>query len=41
MQASYSMGGMSINIKDSEMSGVGNTASTNHDTTEVLITFAF
>ena len=41
IQASYSMGGMSINIKDSEMTNVANTASTNHDTTEVLVTFAF
>ena len=39
--ASYSMGGMSINIKDSEVTGVANTANTNHDTTEVLVTFAF
>ena len=39
--ASYSMGGMSINIKDSEVTGLANTANTNHDTTEVLVTFAF
>jgi hypothetical protein len=41
VQASYSMGGMSINLKDSEMSAVGNTAGTNHETTEILVTFAF
>lgn len=41
MQASYSMGGMSINLKDSEMTGVAHTATNNHETTEVLITFAF
>jgi hypothetical protein len=32
---------MSINLKDSEMSAVGNTAGTNHETTEILVTFAF
>ena len=41
VQASYSMGGMSINLKDSEMTGVGNTAAKNHETTEILVTFAF
>ena len=41
MQASYSMGGMSINLKDSEMSAVGHSAGTNHETTEILVTFAF
>jgi outer membrane protein OmpU len=41
IQASYSMGGMSINLKESEMSGVGNTAAKDHETTEVLVTFAF
>lgn len=41
IQASYSMGGMTINIKDSEMSGVNHSASNNHETTEVLVTFAF
>ena len=41
IQVSYSMGGMSINLKDSEMSAVGNTAGTNHETTEILVTFAF
>jgi len=41
IQASYSMGGMTINIKDSEMSGVAHSASNNHETTEVLVTFAF
>jgi len=41
IQASYSMGGMSINIKDSEMSGVANTAANTHETTEILVTFAF
>ena len=41
IQASYSMGGMTINIKDSEMSGVAHSASSNFETTEVLVTFAF
>ena len=41
VQASYSMGGMSINLKDSEMSGVNNVEANSHETTEVLITFAF
>ena len=41
IQASYSMGGMSINLKDSEMSGVANTEANTHETTEVLVTFAF
>ena len=41
IQASYSMGGMSINIKDSEASGNGNTSNKNTETTEVLVTFAF
>ena len=35
------MGGMTINIKDSEASGGGNTAAKNTETTEVLVTFAF
>ena len=41
IQASYSMGGMSINLKDSEMSGVAHTATNSHETTEILVTFAF
>ena len=41
IQASYSMGGMTFNIKDSEVSGLGNTVNTTHDTTEILLTFAF
>jgi outer membrane protein OmpU len=41
MQASYSMGGMTINIKDSEMSGVNHVSTNTHDTTEILVTFAF
>ena len=41
LQASYSMGGMTINLKDSEMDNVGNSADTTHDTTEILVTFAF
>ncbi len=40
IQASYSMGGMSINLKDSEMKNVAHGVSS-HDTTEVLVTFAF
>ena len=41
IQASYSMGGMSINLKDSEMSGVAHTATNTHETTEVILIFAF
>ena len=41
IQASYSMGGMTLNIKDSEMKGVANNASNDHDTTEVILIFAF
>ena len=41
IQASYSMGGMSINLKDSEGTGIGNAAATTSETTEVLVTFAF
>jgi len=41
LQASYSMGGMTINLKDSEMDNVGNSANTTHETTEILVTFAF
>jgi outer membrane protein OmpU len=41
VQASYSMGGMTINLKDSDMKGVANTAGNSHETTEVLVTFAF
>ena len=41
IQASYSMGGMTINLKDSEMTGVAHTATNNHETTEILVTFAF
>ncbi|MDC3155917.1 porin [Candidatus Pelagibacter sp.] len=41
VQASYSMGGMTINLKDSEMDGVANSAANTHDTTEILVTFAF
>ena len=41
VQASYSMGGVSINLKDSEGSGLANTANQNHETTEVLVVFAF
>ena len=40
IQASYSMGGMTINLKDSEMTNVGNATGT-HETTEILVTFAF
>ena len=40
-QASYSMGGITINLKDSEVTGLSNTANQNHDTTEILVTFAF
>ena len=41
IQASYSMGGMTFNIKDSEVTGLSTVAKQNHDTTEILITFAF
>ena len=41
VQASYSMGGMTINLKDSEMSGVAHGTNVNHETTEILVTFAF
>jgi len=41
LQASYSMGGVSINLKDSEGSGISNTANQTSETTEVLLTFAF
>ena len=41
IQASYSMGGMTVNIKDSEMSGVAHTATNSHETTEVILIFAF
>ena len=41
VQASYSMGGMTINLKDSEMSGVAHTATNDHETTEVILIFAF
>ena len=41
IQASYSMGGMTINIKDSEVAGAAHSASNTHETTEVLVTFAF
>ena len=41
VQASYSMGGMSINLKDSEGTGISNTAGQTSETTEVLVTFAF
>ena len=40
-QASYSMGGITINLKDSEVTGLSNVANQNHDTTEILVTFAF
>ena len=41
VQASYSMGGMTFNIKDSEVTGLANTANQSLDTTEILLTFAF
>ena len=41
VQASYSMGGVSINFKDTEGTGVGNAANSNHDATELLVVFAF
>jgi outer membrane protein OmpU len=41
IQASYSMGGMSINLKESEGTGIAATANQNHDATEILVSFAF
>jgi len=41
IQMSYSMGGMTFNIKDSEVTGLANTANQNHDTTEIMLQFAF
>ena len=41
IQASYSMGGMTVNIKDSSMDGVAHTATNDHETTEVILIFAF
>ena len=41
VQASYSMGGMTINLKDSEMTGVAHDNTVTHETTEILVTFAF
>ena len=41
IQASYSMGGMTINLKDSEVTGAAHTSTNNMETTEVLVTFAF
>ena len=41
IQASYSMGGMTFNIKDSSMDGVAHTATNDHETTEVILIFAF
>jgi outer membrane protein OmpU len=41
IQASYSMGGMSINLKESEGTGIGAAADSNHDATEILVSFAF
>ena len=40
IQAAYSMGGVSINLKDSEMKSVGHGVKT-QETTEVLVSFAF
>mgnify|MGYP001378324931 CR=1 FL=1 len=40
IQVSYSMGGMSINLKDSEMKNVGHGVKS-QETTEVLVSFAF
>ena len=41
IQASYSMGGMTFNIKDSEMTGVAHSIANDHETTEVILIFAF
>ena len=36
IQASYSMGGMTFNLKDSEMTGVAHSIANDHETTEIL-----
>ena len=41
IQASYSMGGMTFNLKDSEMTGVAHSIANDHETTEILLVFAF
>ena len=41
IQVSYSMGGMTINLKDSDAKNLANTANSTHETTEILVTFAF
>ena len=41
LQASYSMGGMTFNLKDSEMTGVAHSIANDHETTEVMLVFAF
>ena len=41
IQASYSMGGVSINLKDSDGTGIGNTAAQTSEATEILVVFAF
>ena len=41
LQASYSMGGMTFNLKDSEMTGVAHSTANDHETTEILLVFAF
>ena len=41
IQASYSMGGMTLNVKDSEMTGVDHVITNDHETTEVILIFAF
>ena len=41
VQVSYSMGGMTINVKDSDAKNLANTANSTHETTEILVTFAF
>ena len=32
---------MTINLKDSEATGVANVSTNTHETTEILVTFAF
>ena len=41
VQAAYSMGGISVKAQNSKAEGVGNTASTTSEKTEIMISFAF
>ena len=41
VQAAYSMGGISVKAQNSKAEGVGNTASTTSEKTEIMVSFAF